>query len=932
MSFSFAQTFYVDADRVQLAAEVGISAVELYFRGKPKATNNKSGIENPGARVFIAPTKEGIPVINELAVIRPQEPTEHGARFLVKTETARREYDEIKTSTDATVPTVFKFANPIQVNTDQLWALVVKFDGDEDFILWTAKSGDVQIDNFQRYTGAGDFQGKLYGFISPVDTQHTPGLAGFGYGSFVLDPAVADDPAVSQIDQAVVETRVAAAQAYLQNAWKPYADEDLMFGVYAAAYADNGYPVSANSSYPIAEVEPALIPPTVLSNNLIRIIAPSRSYEFFKFDRLTSNTNNLKFGDWFWQDTPAFPGGTSTPLTVTVTNNSINVVANSAFLYANGTTFNNANGWNDVYQLASDNEYIIIDNTADIFLRKVTGILSNTVLTIDEPVPVTNNVAKFYKAPVGRLINKTRTYAYGLVEEIGRFADSSPNSSVRFVNNCIESIGITTAGQGYSNSDYIVISGYEDVAGKVSGGYSAYANIVTNASGNVTSILMSNVGCGFVLDSWLQGSNVVVANSQGDPVPSGTANNLTMSFNIGCTLKSVYSAANQFFTNCQFVNMPVSQIKPEITVNNPAGTGFVTKFGTSYYRVADGAIANGEVIYGDDDMTETEQVVKIFKEHSINPINDAIVPSRSNEFVTHYSNGSLVNATPYTFDSKLNNAAYYIFEVSSNNDYQIPFFQPEVTQSHLTKYVINNDYTNEHTNYGNAYAKHVVTKVNFQEDRLAEDIVVYLTAYRPVGTDFKVYARIHNSADFEAFDDKDWTLLDSIDGGGVYSSQVDDSDMIELTYGFNYWPNNAFTQSNTVTAVLDSANLDTSGPDLFDSAIVANDMIRIYQPLFPNNYVVDVVSSVTNTSQIILRNPVANDSIVGSGLKIEKIAYPKQGFKYVSNSNVVRYYNDSKALFTRYDTFQIKVILLGDDPSGKKIPKIDDIRSVGVTA
>jgi len=932
VSFSFAQTFYVDADRVQKAAEVGLSAVELYFRGKPKATNNKSGIENPGARVFIAPTKEGIPVINELAVIRPQEPTEHGARFLVKTETARREYDEIKTSVDATVPTVFKFADPIQVNTNQLWALVVKFDGDEDFILWTAKSGDVQIDNFQRYTGAGDFQGKLFGFVSPTATDHNPGAAGFGYGDFAIDPAVVDESAVLQVDQTDIETQVAAAQEYLQNAWKPYADEDLMFGVYAAAYADNGYPVSANTAYPVSEVEPALIPPTVLSNNLIRIVSPSKSFEFFKFDRLTSNTNNLKFGDWFWQDSPAYPGGTTTPLTITISNGSVNVVGNSAYLYANGTTFNNANGWNEVYQLSADNEYIVIDSGTDIYMRKIVSILSNTVLTVDEPFPETNTVAKFYKSAVGRLINKTRSYAYGLIEEIGRLVDSNPNSSVRFVNNCIESITVTANGQGYSNDDYVVISGYEDVAGKVSGGYSAYANVKTNASGNVTALHMSNVGCGFVLDAWLQGSNVVVTNSSGQPVPDGTANGLTMSYNIGATLKSVYSAANQFFSNCQFVNMPVSQIKPEITVNNPVGTGFVTKFGTSYYRVTDGSIANSEVIYATDDPALTEQVVKIFKEHKINDITDAVVPSRSNEFVTHYSNGALVNAAPYSFDTKLSNSVFFVFEVSSNNDYTIPFFQPEVTQSHLTKYVINNDYTNEHTNYGNAYAKHVVTKVNFQEDRLAEDIVVYLTCYRPVGTDFKVYARIHNSADPEAFDDKDWTLLDQTDGIGVYSSQVDDTDYIELTYGFRYWPNSSFTQTNTVVAVLDSANVDTSGPDTFDSAIVVDDIVRVYQPLFPNNYVVDVVESVTNTSQIILRNPVANDNVVGEGLKIEKIGFPQQGFKYVSNSNVIRYYNSDKSLFTRYDTFQIKVILLSDDGSGKKIPKIDDIRSVGVTA
>jgi hypothetical protein len=92
------------------------------------------------------------------------------------------------------------------------------------------------------------------------------------------------------------------------------------------------------------------------------------------------------------------------------------------------------------------------------------------------------------------------------------------------------------------------------------------------------------------------------------------------------------------------------------------------------------------------------------------------------------------------------------------------------------RYLVNNSYANEHTNYGNAISKGIEVKVNLQENNFAEDIRVYSTVYRPYGTDIKMYARIHNSTDPEAFDDKDWTLLELKDGIGVYSALHDESD------------------------------------------------------------------------------------------------------------------------------------------------------------
>ncbi|MGI9570264.1 MAG: hypothetical protein ACR2PH_11130, partial [Desulfobulbia bacterium] len=458
-----------------------------------------------------------IPIMNELSIIRPQEPTEHGARFVVKNPSARAEWGEVKTSADATVPTVFKFGSPVQVNTNQLWALVVKFDGDEDYMLWTAVQDDFVTGTTTIFSGTqSNFKGNLFKYISSTATQHDPGEPGIGYSGVALDFNTEDDAVTLQIDTRKVDTDVLPSQAYLSTAWKPYYDEDLTFSVWVARYADNGYPVSANSEYDETSSEPPIIAPVLVSNNVLRVTSPSYSYEFLKFSRINSNTQNIKFGEKYWQDTPAYPGGTATPLTVTVTNNSINVVANGSYLYANGDTFNAANGWNTLFDQSSPGEQIIIDSDTEIHIRSITNILSNTVLTVDEPLPVTNTVARIYKAPVGRLWHKSTSYTFGLWEEMGMLSDSSvTNASLRFVNNSIKGITIDTEGTGYSNSDYVVISGYEDVTGKVTGGYDATANIVTDASGNVTAVYIANQGAGFVNTSWISGANIAINNSSG---------------------------------------------------------------------------------------------------------------------------------------------------------------------------------------------------------------------------------------------------------------------------------------------------------------------------------------------------------------------------------------------------------------------------------
>jgi hypothetical protein len=943
MTFNLAQTFYLEADLVTQCAEAGIVAVDLYFRAKPLATGNRSGIENPGVTVSLVPCINGVPNIAELDTIRPAEPTEHGARFAPRFETARKEYGEIIATTDASVATRFTFNNPMFVPTDYEYAILIKYDGNEDFLLWYSKAGDKLLGTNNISPGpSGKYIGNLYQFINSPNGNLNPANTGIGYSNNALDGSTSNNSAVSSTQSGGQPPVLTPNVDYLASNWKPVFDTDLKFGVFVARYSHNGFPVMANSSVLDDPYASEFIPtientPVVVTNNLIRIFAPAYNIEYITFDVVDSTLVDVYSTDIVFQEGIHWPGGTPTPLTISVANGQANVTANGAYLLANGSTFSAANGWGSIFDFdGTGQEFIIIDNGNEWCIRQVSQLHNANVISIIGGCSFTNTAAKFYKAPLGKMHNLGKMYrnVANTTKEYLQLVQSSANDSLRFVNNTILWANVTANGTGYSNSDYIIFEGFEEVANEVIGGYPATANIRTNASGNVTAIYLSNAGCGYVNTAWLTGANVQINNSSGDP---STGSGLTLSYKIGAKMRTMQNY-NVVFGNCTIENLVSHRIKPEITVNNPLGTTFTIKHRNLYLVSNSTATYSGKKY--EIDATPDEIPVKIFKSCDLNIDTDRVhvCPSRSNQFVIGYANGFVPNTD--FLGRQLSNGSVYIFEVSSNNDFCMPFFEPNIIHSHYSKYIINDDYTNENTNYGNAVAKHVCTKVNFQKEaagehagapaRFAEDLLVWLSAWRPQGTNIKILARIHNSNDPEAFDDKDWTLLEEIDGIGVFSSKTDQSDLIELAYNFTAAPNTAYTCNGSVT-VNSTSNLQIEGSGTaFLTELAANDLIKIWSPLFPNNYYVGVVNTVVDNDSFTIRKGVGNNGLVGPGFRVDKLSHKKQGFNNILNDNVVRYYNEDMVEFDTYDTIQIKVVLLSNNDV--IVPKIDDIRVAAVSA
>lgn len=228
---------------------------------------------------------------------------------------------------------------------------------------------------------------------------------------------------------------------------------------------------------------------------------------------------------------------------------------------------------------------------------------------------------------------------------------------------------------------------------------------------------------------------------------------------------------------------------------------------------------------------------------------------------------------------------------------------------------------------GISKSRHISSKLAFANNRFAEDIRLIVNAYRPANTDLQFYARVFNSSDPEAFDDKSWTPLVYKENGNTFSSS-DKRDLVEYTLGLPQYHESANSLPGSFTTQLANTVLSASGVD--PSTYVANnDVIRLYSPLIEENYIVGVAASV-NSSAITLANPISNTGLVGDGLKVDKIKYPNAAFNNITNDNVARYYNTSLVEFDTFDSVQIKIVPIST--TSYVVPMVDSMSVIGVSA
>lgn len=101
------------------------------------------------------------------------------------------------------------------------------------------------------------------------------------------------------------------------------------------------------------------------------------------------------------------------------------------------------------------------------------------------------------------------------------------------------------------------------------------------------------------------------------------------------------------------------------------------------------------------------------------------------------------------------------------------------------EYFINNDSTGEGSNFGNAETVYLTNKVELADGLEAEDMRVFLTAYRPPSTDIEVFVKMVAASDPNEFEDcscTTWTKLEKVAVNDVTSSSANRNDFKEFEY------------------------------------------------------------------------------------------------------------------------------------------------------
>ena len=359
----------------------------------------------------------------------------------------------------------------------------------------------------------------------------------------------------------------------------------------------------------------------------------------------------------------------------------------------------------------------------------------------------------------------------------------------------------------------------------------------------------------------------------------------------------------------------IDTFTPKFLIGNPSSSSFVVN-----YQMADQS----------NSLYSTSYALQLMKQNPV-PFNGFVL-SRSQEVVEAGLYGEQRKSIVSNVSFNVNVSDTNLFSVPYIKGDELDFFvyQNEINaDTQETRYGIS-DYDTEVDRNGLGKSKYVSKKISFAANKFAEDLVVYVTGYRPAGTSIRVYAKIHNSADKDSFDDKAWTPLQLKDNIDRFSNQDDESDLVEYTYGLPQYPEVYENMQGTFVSSSSSDTITTTQD--MTPFLQEGDLIRVQAPLLPENHEVFVVLDTTwagSSGTIRVNKAITNTNILGEVL-VDKLKYKNVAWNNVANDNVARYVSSSLVEFDYFNTMQIKVVLLSG--STYVVPKVDQIQAVGVSA
>lgn len=356
-------------------------------------------------------------------------------------------------------------------------------------------------------------------------------------------------------------------------------------------------------------------------------------------------------------------------------------------------------------------------------------------------------------------------------------------SVLTFANNKTISVGDVIKSKHAANNNSVEHSGYANgVVRQVVGSSSGSVTVKVDPFGTFSTTATGNTNNLYVNGAWVGNTSAFTANTAQGTVSMyfGVAGRMHLSSSAGGFsngyVRGQSSGASARVTAVN--NLTMNSIVPKIPVVKHSNTS--VNFAVRTIATG-GTISSGykTVELGtDNDFTDGEK--KIY--------------STSNE--------SALSAVDGSQKSLVLKATF-----STNNDYVSPILDTSRTNMLAIENLINNDATDEQKTKGNAEARYISKPVELADGQDAEDLLVFVDAYKPSGTDVKVYARLLNAEDPETLEDKDFTLMTQITASNTFSAGLDTSDVKEFEFGFSANTNGqGFLTSANNFARLNTAN------------------------------------------------------------------------------------------------------------------------------
>lgn len=121
--------------------------------------------------------------------------------------------------------------------------------------------------------------------------------------------------------------------------------------------------------------------------------------------------------------------------------------------------------------------------------------------------------------------------------------------------------------------------------------------------------------------------------------------------------------------------------------------------------------------------------------------------------------------------------------LTSDNDFQSPVIDINRFHAVLVQNIINNVSTGEdNTSGGSALARHITKTIALEDGQDAEDLQVYITAYKPPETSLLLYYKVLNGDDNDTMDTVEWKPLEQ-KSKAIFSDKSNLDNFYEYEYG-----------------------------------------------------------------------------------------------------------------------------------------------------